>query len=130
MSGDGTSEDGAEIRPDEGSLFGLIFAPTIWALHFLAVYGLAAVACARGIMLQPAVPLWIGGLTVLALLAIVLVSLPAWREFRHERNLKTDKDDPEGRAHFLAHAALLLAGLSLFATALQALPVVLSVSCR
>lgn len=130
MNRDETSEDGAELRPDEGSLFGLVFAPTIWALHFLAIYGLAAVACARGTSLQPTIPMWIGGLTGVALLAILLVSLPAWREFRRERNRRTSRDDPEGRAHFLAHAALLLAGLSLFATALQALPALLSVSCR
>ncbi|PPD15945.1 MAG: hypothetical protein CTY25_04435 [Methylobacterium sp.] len=130
MSRDKTSADGAELRPDEGSLFGLILAPTTWALHFLAVYGLAAVACARGTKLQPAIPIWIGGLTCVALLAIILVSLPAWREFQRERNRRTDKADPEGRAHFLAHAALLLAGLSLFATALQALPALFAVSCR
>ena len=129
----GRRHDKAEIDDapeDRGSLFGIVFAPSFWALHFVFIYALAAITCAR----QPAAlgraTIWIGIATVVAVAAIAAVSVPAWREWRKDRNRETDHDSVEGRTHFLAHASLLLAGLSIFATLLQALPALLSASCR
>jgi hypothetical protein len=48
----------------------------IWALHFAAIYGLAALACARQmIVLVP----WVVGVTsVIALAALLAITIPAW----------------------------------------------------
>jgi hypothetical protein len=119
-----------EAGPDRGSLFGILYAPVIWALHFLFIYVFAAITCAKSPQWLGDAAIWIGVATGLALLGIVTVTTPAFLEWLRERRRDTDMDDPEGRAHFLAHAALLLAGLSAFATVLQALPALLSASCR
>lgn len=121
---------GDETRQDRRSLLGIAYAPIIWAFHFVTIYGLAAVACAkRPAALDDAI-WWIGAATALAAVGILGVAVPSLREWLRERDLQTDHDSAEGRAHFLAHASLLLAGLSLFATLLQALPALIAPSCR
>lgn len=115
---------------DRGSLLGIVAAPTIWAAHFLLVYVLGALSCARGAPpLASMLPI-VAAATISALAGIALVSWPSWREWRGERDVETDHATAEGRSHFLAHASLLLAGLSIVAVLLQSLPALLSLSCR
>lgn len=123
------TEERAEVAADRGSLIGIAFAPMLWAGHFLFVYGLAAIFCEKAPQALGFAATIILVSTPVALAGIVLVTWPAWREWRSERQTGTAQDDPEGRRHFLAHASLLLAGLSAFAVVLQSLPALLSPTC-
>ena len=125
--------------PDAGvpgeSLWAMIVAPTIWALHFLACYILAAIFCAKAG--APSADLatvrwWIAGLTVVALAAIAACGIQAFRlgHFMEGKTAPHDADTIHDRRHFLAYATLLLSGLSFVATVFVALPAVFFASCR
>jgi hypothetical protein len=112
------------------SLWTLFTAPVIWAGHFLLCYVVAALACARGVDLG-LVRLGIAGATVLALGAIVVAGLLAWRQWGFGTG-DPPHDDPtrQDRLLFQGFATLLLAGLSFVAVAYQALPVAFITDCR
>ena len=125
--------------PDAGvpgeSLWAMIIAPTIWAVHFLACYILAAIFCAKAAApsadLAP-VRWWIAGLTVVALAAIAACAIQAFRRghFMESKATPHDADTIHDRRRFLAYATLLLSGLSFVATVFVALPAVFFASCR
>jgi hypothetical protein len=125
--------------PDAGvpgeSLWAMIIAPTIWAVHFLACYILAAVFCAKAgapsADLGP-VRWWIAGLTVVALAGIAACAIQAFRlgHFMEGSTAPHDADTIQDRRRFLAYATLLLSGLSFVATVFVALPAVFVASCR
>ena len=102
--------------------FLLIFSgPLIWAGHFLAVYVLAALACARGFAhiewLGVGVTQWgISSLTLAAIAAIASIILAQRKE-----------DDPVSR--FVAWTSLTLGGLSVLAIVWEALPAYLVPTC-
>ena len=117
------------------SLWAMIFAPTIWAVHFLACYILAAVFCAKAG--APSADLatvrwWIAGFTVLALGGIGASGIQAFRlgHFVQGGTTPHDADTIADRRRFLAYATLLLSGLSFVATVFVALPAVFVASCR
>ena len=125
--------------PDAGvpgeSLWAMIVAPTIWAVHFLLCYILAAVFCARAG--APSADLatvrwWIAVFTVLALGAIAVCGIQAFRlgHFMEGKAAPHDADTIQDRRRFLAYASLLLSGLSFVATLFVALPAVFFTSCR
>jgi len=125
--------------PDAGvpgeSLWAMIIAPTIWAVHFLACYILAAIFCAKAG--APSADLatvrwWIAGLTVVALAGIAACAVQAFRlgHFREGKATPHDADTIHDRRRFLAYATLLLSGLSFVATLFVALPAVFVASCR
>jgi hypothetical protein len=125
--------------PDAGvpgeSLWAMIVAPTIWAMHFLLCYILAAVFCAKADAPSAdlaTVRLWIAGFTVVALAAIAACGIQAYRlgHFREGKAAPHDADTIHDRRRFLAHASLLLSGLSFVATLFVALPAVFFASCR
>lgn len=127
------------ILPNAGvpgeSLWAMIVAPTIWAVHFLACYILAAIFCAKAG--APSADLtsvrwWIAGFTVLALGGIAACGIQAFRlgHFRAGKAAPHDADTIQDRRHFLAYATLLLSGLSFVATLFVALPVIFFASCR
>jgi hypothetical protein len=125
--------------PDAGvpgeSLWAMIVAPTIWAVHFLACYILAANFCAKAGG-PPAdfatVRWWIAGLTVLALAGIGACAIQAFRlgHFMEGKTAPHDADTIHDRRRFLAYSTLLLSGLSFVATLFVALPAVFVASCR
>jgi len=125
--------------PDAGvpgeSLWAMIIAPTIWAVHFLACYILAAIFCAKAAApsadLAP-VRWWIAGLTVVALAAIAACAIQAFRlgHFMEGKAAPHDADSIHDRRRFLAYATLMLSGLSFVATLFVALPAVFFASCR
>jgi hypothetical protein len=100
----------------------LAAAPAIWMAHFLATYITAAIWCAKfagpGGSLAYARTA-IAWYTVLALTGIALVG---WTGLRRQgyggRAAPYDSDTPEDRDRFLGYATVLLAGLSVLATAL------------
>lgn len=112
----------------------LIAAPTVWALHFLAVYIVAAVWCARaGDAFAPltSIRLVIGAVTLVALALIAFFGAQAYRNWGFGRQAPPhDADTPEDRRRFLGYATLLLAGLSFVAVIYAALPAVFVADCR
>jgi hypothetical protein len=125
--------------PDAGvpgeSLWAMIVSPTIWAIHFLACYIVAAIFCAKAG--TPSVDLatirwWIAGFTVLALGGIAASGIQAFRlgHFVEGKAAPHDADTIHDRRRFLAYATLLLSGLSFVATLFVALPAVFVGSCR
>ena len=85
--------------------------PLAWILHFAAIYGATAIACARGA--PQAVPWAIGIATVAAAAACLAVIARHWP--RH--------------ADFESWLAAGLAGLALFAILFQAFPVLVVPVC-
>lgn len=122
-------EEIEEGRQSAGALAALLLGPSLWALHFLVVYVAAAIACARAPEALTAVRAGIGGATVAALVAIVLLMLPAWREWRRAGDAPSDGGTREGRQRLLAFTALLLCGLSAVAVVFSALPAALAGTC-
>lgn len=121
-------------RQTRDTLWTLITTPTVWALHFLACYVLAAYQCAPNDAIFETigtVRLVIAGLTAAALVAIVLVGLRGFREWRMNQGSFPHADDtPEDRERFLEFSSVLLAGLSFVAVLFVALPALLLVDCR
>lgn len=117
------------------TLWGLFVPPTIWALHFLAVYISAAIYCAK--WAPPSgdlgsLPIVIAVLTAVALLAIAVVGWRAWQRWGYGEGSKPphDADTAEDRSRFLGLATLMLAALSFVAILYDALPALLAATCR
>jgi hypothetical protein len=135
---------------DQGSLWLLTIAPTIWAAHLLASYVTGAIWCAK--FAGPGDPLGnvrqaIAWYTAVALVGIVIVGWEGLRRHRHSstsvgaspstalRASRTeatthDLDSPDDRHRFLGFATLLLAGLSAVAVLYAALAATFFETCR
>ena len=102
----------------------LAAAPSLWVAHFLVSYVATAVWCTRYVGRDGSLAglRWtIAALTVGALAGIIAIGWGGYRRHNHgSEALPHDSDTPEDRHRFLGFAALLLAGLSAFATALVA----------
>ncbi|QDT16215.1 hypothetical protein [Alienimonas californiensis] len=109
--------DASELPERPALLWLLAFAPTVWAVHFLACYVPAAIWCAKFGTLGR-LPIYIAVVTVLALLAIGWTGWGGWR--RHSvgtsEAVPHDFDAPISRHRFLGFATALLSGLSAVAT--------------
>ena len=118
----------------EADLWFLIGAPTVWALHFLACYVLAAVYCAKAgsefADLAP-VRIWIAVFTVAGLALVAATGVQAWRHWGFGANSPPhDAATPGDRRRFLGYAALLISALSFVAVVFTALPALIIVDCR
>lgn len=116
---------------DEGSLWIMVAAPSVWAAHFLLCYWLAAVWCAKiggGLATVQTVTL---ALTAVALAIVGWLSWKARREYDGRLTVKDDHDGntDETRRRFLGHATLLLAVLSAIAIVVDALPALVFDRC-
>jgi len=111
--------------------FGLLAAPSAWALHLLINYGLTSGACFPG-NVPRLVPLpnlqWVWpaiiAIDVIALLiaaAGLFVSYRNWRASRDESSGRAHElvETGEGRTRFLSVWGLLISGLFLLAIALD-----------
>ena len=83
----------------------------VWALHFAAVYGGTALACARG--WEGVVPAFIGGASAVAVLACAAIIVAGWRR----------------RAAFEHWLSATLAALGLVAIVYEAIPVLMVPAC-
>lgn len=126
--------DRREFSEERASLWRITLAPSIWAVHFAASYGFAAIWCARladGLGDTAPMRLWIGAGTVLAAGLIFWLGWQAWVQW----NLKGqgqhvhDRARPGDRHRFLGHAAFLLALVSLIGVVYTSLPVLLIETC-
>jgi hypothetical protein len=111
------------VDPERSSLWTLLAAPAIWAVHFLFSYVAAAVYCEKAVGGLGPVRMAIGVATVMALAAIFAVGFHALHQwgFGERASPPHDDDTDEDRARFLGHATVLLCGLSIVATAYVAL---------
>ena len=118
----------------EGSLWPLIAAPSVWAAHFLVSYWVGAVWCARyagdeGSLFW--VQVVVAGLTVAALSALAWLAWLASHRYHGQLVIEDDLvDDTEhARTRFLGHATLLLCVLSAVAVVFDAVPVAVFATC-
>ncbi|QDH71124.1 hypothetical protein [Marilutibacter alkalisoli] len=105
------------------SRFGWIAAPMLpWALHFVAIYSLQGLVCARG---------WnqVGGVVGMLALTVLAWGATAWLGALGRRALAAAADDP-GATRFAARLVVWLSLLSAVAILFTALPVVLLAPCE
>lgn len=115
------------------TIWPLMGPPTVWAVHFVACYVWAAVACAKmpvddGTYLTARIG--IGVLTVLAVAAILYAGWRAYAEWGFGEYDPPHADDSEAdRRRFLGYATLLLAGLSIVAVVFVGMPAAFITEC-
>ncbi|MDB5370350.1 MAG: conserved rane protein of unknown function [Roseomonas sp.] len=129
---------------ERADLWTLLMPPTVWALHFLYCYVVAAIHCAKlgGISLTEPnagqsfaplgeVRLLVAAGTLVAWALIVIGARQAWRHWGSSlEDLPHDAATPEDRQSFLGFATLLLSGLSFVSVLFIALPAFLIQDCR
>ncbi|NDV52551.1 MULTISPECIES: hypothetical protein [unclassified Salipiger] len=111
---------------DQGSVWILVAAPSIWAAHFLLSYWVAAIWCAklgRGTPLTE--PRWIiAGLGALCIAAIIGLAVLAVRRYGGVFVIFEEITESSERARdrFVGHVALLLCVLSAVAILFTVIP--------
>ncbi len=126
-----------ETRREMGSgtdLWRVIAPPTIWALHFVVTYVWVAVQCEKAGDASYGQSRWvIGGLTALALAAILAITRHLWAVRARsltDNDFEFEHNTAEERHRFLSHVSLMLCALSAVAILFVALPMILVQSCR
>jgi hypothetical protein len=109
-------------------LFAMLAGLIAWAVQFALVYGIAAVACARGladasVLGLGIVPAAVAGVTLMALAATGLVLAQALAAARRGSREAPPTD------RFLNRSTLLIGGLSLVAIAWTGLPALIVPAC-
>ena len=130
-----TRRDKHWLRPQ--GAFAIAAAPTIWALHFVTVYGLSGVACvppAAG-QQQAVAPHWLvpalAATTVAALLAVALLGLRARRALRSEATTPSDPvDGSQARRRTMAWIAGATAVIAAIAIGLSGLAMLMLPACE
>lgn len=121
-------------RETKDTLWTLIVAPTVWAMHFLVCYITAALSCAGSTAPFGRIDgarVFIGVATLVALGLIGTTGLRAWREWSASGiNPPHDRSTDAHRERLLEFATVLLAGLSAVAVLFVALPAFVYVDCR
>lgn len=112
------------------SLWHMIAAPTVWAVHFCVVYGWTASACAHWDS-AAAARIGILAATLAALAVIIVLAWRAWRQWDYPTRHDYVHDQPgdNDRREFLGHAGWLLALVSAIGVTFVALPAVFIESC-
>jgi hypothetical protein len=109
-----------------------VAAPAIWAIHFTLCYVTAALWCGRfaGAAAPGALRTIVGVYTAVAVAGMVAFFILGLRRHRGQWPTRPHDDDtPEDRRHFMAFTTMLLAGLSVLATAYVALAMLLVDGC-
>lgn len=118
----------------------IILAPLLWSLHFLTLYTVNALVCAKGwggvrVAGLGLVDATVIGATALVTVLLAALALLAWSRFQpvkdardhiHERDWELAT---KARQRFMALAGLLQCGLALVATLFVALPALLVPRC-
>ena len=112
------------------SIWHMIAAPVVWSLHFVAVYTLTAVDCAKTGSPDLA-RLAIAVLTVAALTVIAVIAWRAWGQWDYFTDYDYVHDLPteEHRREFLGHAGFLLSVVSAIGVTFVAMPALFIGSC-
>jgi hypothetical protein len=118
---------------DKANLWTLITPPTVWALHFMFCYVVAAVACAKSGMRADLAGVHTA-IAVATALALALILLAAWSSYRRwgtgSELPPYDEPTSEHREMFLGISTFLVSGLSLVAVIFVALPALFITDCR
>jgi hypothetical protein len=121
-------------RKTQDNLWTLIAAPTIWAIHFLLSYVVAAIQCAPNeAIFEPigGTRRMVGVITVVALALIGLVLRRSFREWHHHGGgYRHNEDTDIDRERFLEFSTVLLAALSFVGVLFVALPALTVLDCR
>jgi hypothetical protein len=119
-------------KPREQSVWGLVIAPTVWALHFLLSYGTAAIYCSKFGVDGTPVRIAVAVYTVVALVIIGLTGLRAYRTWGGVNADMPPLSHPglEERRRFIGFATLLLSTMSFIGTVYVALPALIFETCR
>jgi hypothetical protein len=122
------------VAAERDSLVPLVASPVVWAAHFLASYGTAAIYCEKVAGRDGSLAGARVAIAVFTVVALAAVGAIGWRAYRRERGeggpvLPHDSDSSEGRRRFLGFAALLLSGLSAVAILYAALAAVFIGRC-
>ena len=124
----------AFFRHTQDTLWTLIAAPTIWTVHFLLSYVVAAIECApNNDIFEPigGTRLMVAGITAVALGAIGLVLWRSIKEWRyHGGGYRHNEDSDLDRERFLEFSTVLLAALSFVGVLFVAMPALTIVDCR
>ncbi|HEV2514202.1 MAG TPA: hypothetical protein VGV07_03045 [Devosia sp.] len=127
-----------EVTRETGTgtdLWRVIFAPGVWAVHFLFCYVFAAIYCeklGRDAALDMAT--WV--IVAATMVALALIGLSTLRLWKVRGRSLTDDDfefehnTAEERHRFLSHVALMLCVLSAVAVLYVAIPMLYLTSCR
>ncbi|GGG84905.1 hypothetical protein GCM10011415_38820 [Salipiger pallidus] len=115
----------------QGSIWIMAAAPTIWAVHFVASYVLAAVWCAK-IGASLVTPAWI-----IAAMGLVCAALIVWLGVIAVRRYggvfvifeEITESSERGRDRFIGHVSLLLCILSVVAIGFTVIPGLILGSC-
>ncbi len=109
---------------DQGSIWIMVAAPTLWAAHFVASYVLAAVWCAK---IGPSLtqPRWI-----IAAMGALCAGVIVWLGVRAVRRYggvfvifeEITESSERGRDKFIGHVSLLLCILSVLAIVFTVIP--------
>lgn len=117
--------------------FGLLAGPTIWAVYFLAVYGLVEAGCWAGLLGARlpglnALTITVLVLTLVALLITFYAGLQAYRNWQTMRAGGADYEE-RGRANerrrFMAFAGALLSALFSLTILITGIPVLVLTTC-
>lgn len=118
---------------DRADLWTLITPPSVWAIHFMVCYGVAAVDCAKSGMQSDlsATRLLVGIATAAALVLITMSGIFGYRRWGVGSELPPyDEPTSEHREQFLGVSILLLSCLSFVGVLFVALPPVFITDCR
>lgn len=127
-------QDDREFAEESDSLWRIVFAPTLWVLHFLLCYTATAIICSR--MPEPenlsALRIFVAVLTLLCLSGIGFIGWRSWVQwgFRDDRVHVQDRPTEEHRHEFLGHASFLLSIVSFIAVCYVALPALFLGTCQ
>ena len=125
---------GHPTSEDRQSLWLMIAAPSVWALHFLLCYITAAIWCEKmagpdGRLGPARTAIWV--YTIAALAVIGLIGWSGYRRHSYgSATLPHDEDTPEDRHRFLGFSTLLLSGLSLIGVVFEAMVLVFFWNCH
>jgi len=124
------SQAHTDVEEKRQSLWLLAWPPTIWAVHFLGSYALAAVWCRGG----STGSYWLGvSIAAPALVALALIGFAGWIGWKKHTipggKPSHDGDNNEDRTRFLGFATVLLAALSAVATIYTSVAALISGGC-
>lgn len=103
-----------------------LWGPIVWAVYFLAYYGLTGLACAPPVTAESDASLRFAGVFLSAAAAILIGGFTIWRGARLARLDASDRDDQP----FLFEISLALALISLVAVAWNAIPMWMFPACE
>ena len=122
---------GVEDGPEDRSLWHMIIAPTVWAVHFAVCYAVQAIWCAKVGGDIATLRIVLVAITIVALAIIAFFGFRAWQrwDYFHDRDYIHGGETDEDRREFLGHTGFMLACLSFVAVLYVAMPFLIIGSC-